>query len=474
METVKRNKVSSLVILVLLLVIFAGMFAAYGPGIYNDSDQYISMHIHREPLYPLFLLLLRTIFGAGWLTAAGLLQGALAAVSIWLSAEYFRRKFSLYLWEELVVAGLQLCPYFMTIFFSVTGLFIPNSIMSEALCLPFFMLFIMECFKMFTEEGKACQKAALLALLLALLMSLTRSQMMASLLVWMIVLGTRVLVRKADWRKKLLRLCGVAAIVLFVFAVRLLAVKSYNLVFNGHFINNTYGGVNTLTNILYASDREDGEHIKDEEARQFFYIMQDALEERHAGYRYAGESWTEKIAHLEEWHDTIKFEMIEDLFYQTYTKTIANDYIIVNLKADETSTKIIAGILPQCFGRWFANYLMLAGYGLIRSIAVVHPVINWIAGLLYLLAIGMALLLIRKNRKAGEKVADAVWLMGLALLAILGNVFTVAVTIMPLSRYMIYGFAPFYIACFVLVISWYRRWQEKRTKKGRKTWAIKI
>ena len=46
--------------------------------------------------------------------------------------------------------------------------------------------------------------------------------------------------------------------VVCVFCLRTLAVKSYNLVFNGHFINNTYGTVNTLTNILYAADREDG------------------------------------------------------------------------------------------------------------------------------------------------------------------------------------------------------------------------
>ena len=44
-----------------------------------------------------------------------------------------------------------------------------------------------------------------------------------------------------------------------------------DLVFNGRFINNTYGTVNTLTNILYAADREDGERIRDPEAREFFF-----------------------------------------------------------------------------------------------------------------------------------------------------------------------------------------------------------
>ncbi|WP_457848586.1 hypothetical protein, partial [Staphylococcus aureus] len=65
------------------------MFAAFGPGVYNDSDQYLKMHIHREPLYPLFLAALRTVFPNGWLIAMGIVQNVFAAVSIWLFAEYF-------------------------------------------------------------------------------------------------------------------------------------------------------------------------------------------------------------------------------------------------------------------------------------------------------------------------------------------------------------------------------------------------
>ena len=55
METVKKRKTNSIVLLTGLLVYFLGMLLFNGVGIYNDSEQYITMHIHREPLYPLFL-----------------------------------------------------------------------------------------------------------------------------------------------------------------------------------------------------------------------------------------------------------------------------------------------------------------------------------------------------------------------------------------------------------------------------------
>lgn len=474
METVKAGRMKSYIILSALLLGFLGMLAVFGPALYNDSDQYIRMHIHREPLYPLFLWIIRSVCGAGWLYAAGVVQNVLAAVSIWFFAEYLCRKFALLLWEEIGIVLMGIAPYIFTRYFSALQIFIPNSVMSEALCLPLLLFFIMWCFDMFTAKKKEFRKAAAKACILALVLSLTRSQMMAVILVWMVVLGVRTLREKSERIKKILRLCGIAGIVVLVFLFRLFLVKCYNLAFNGHFINNTYGGVNTLTNILYVSDREDGENIKDDEAREFFYLMYDMADERGAAYRYAGSSFKEKAEHIEKWHDTIKFEIIEDLYYQTYKKTVVDDYIIINLRADETSMKIIKGILPKCFGKWLTNYLILAAYGMVRSIAVVHPVINWIAGLFYLLSMGMAVFMIQKNRRKGLKTDNAVWFYLLAMLFILGNVCTVSITIMTLSRYMVYGFSLFYTACFLLLITAVRMWQKERAEKGLQSWAIRI
>lgn len=459
------KRIRSGIFLVLLLAVFLGMFAAFGPGVYNDSDQYLKMHIHREPLYPLFLAALRTVFPNGWLIAMGIVQNVFAAVSIWLFAEYFGERFELGAAGEAVVVLLCLAPHMLTRYFSALHLFMTNSVMSEAVCLPLFTLFFMECCKIFTEEEeRECQKAAVYSLLLAFLVSLARTQMMVTILIWLAVAGARIVLwpknrwRRRTWQRprngkwKASRLLIMTGIVAVVFLLRMLAVRSYNLVFNGHFINNTYGTVNTLTNILYAADREDGERIRDQEAREFFFRMYDLAEERQANYKYAGSSLREKTEHIEAWHDTIKYEMIEDVFYQTYDKTVTSDYIIQNLMADETAGKIIKGILPGCFFRWLGNYILIASYGAVRSIAVVHPIINWAACFLYLSALGLVLLVWRKD--AGN---PAVPVMLIALLAILANVGAVSMTIMCLSRYMIYGFAPFYTGYFLLLLNLRRR-----------------
>lgn len=454
------KRVRSGAFLMLLLAVFLGMFAVFGPGVYNDSDQYLKMHIHREPLYPLFLAALRTVFPNGWLIAMGVLQNVFAAASIWLFAEYISERFELGVAGEMVVTVLCLAPHILTKYFSALHLFMTNSVMSEAVCLPLFTLFFMECCKIFTEEEeRECRKAAACSLLLAFLVSLARTQMMVTVFLWLAVVGARIVLwpknrwRRRTWQRprngkwKASRLLMAAAIAAAVFLLRMLAVRSYNLVFNGHFINNTYGTVNTLTNILYAADREDGERIKDQEAREFFFRMYDLAEERQANYKYAGPSLREKTEHIEAWHDTIKYEMIEDVFYQTYDKTVTSDYIIQNLMADETAGKIIRGILPGCFFRWLGNYLLIASYGAVRSIAVVHPVINWAALFIYLSALALVFFVWRKD--AGD---PAVPVMLIALLAILANVGAVSMTIMCLSRYMIYGFAPFYTGYFLLLL----------------------
>ena len=460
METVIRKRITQAGVLGILLAGFLGAFVVLGPGVYNDSDQYISMHIHREPLYPLFLALMRRLAGEQWLTAMGVIQNILAAGSIWYFSEYISRTFRLRWWGRLIVTGLGVAPYLVTAFFSSLHIFLPNSVMSEGLCMPLFLFFMTACFRICLEQGRKRKTAMGAALLLALILSLTRSQMMLTILLWFVVTAGVIWldpeVPEAERRagrfqsllpgkRQLLCLLAAVGMVVLIFVLRLFAVKSYNLVVHGHFINNTYGAVNTLTNILYAADREDGEGIADDQAREFFYQMYDLAWERQANYRFAGDSWTEQADHLEMWHDTIKYEMIEDVFYQTYDREVTGDYILQNLMADETAEQIMAGIFPSCFSRWLGNYLKMAAYGLIRSILVVHPLMSLMAAVCYL-SLPVWMWLVWRRRRCGRVLA----VMAVALLAVLANAFAVALTIMCLSRYMIYGFTTFYTGYFLM------------------------
>ena len=335
---------------------------------------------------------------------------------------------------------ILLAPHIITPVFSASGLVLSNGVISEALGLPLFYLFTAQCMKMVYTRQRG---AALSSLLLSLFLSLVRGQMMFTILLWLVFAGAVVIVEKKKLAKRLL-ICVVCTAL--AFGTRTLLVKSYNLVFNGYFINNTFGSVGLLANILYAADEEDAERIVDRDARVMFELSYRLAKEQGATYQDAPEGFFNRAAHLEKWHDAIKFEMIEEPWRQLHDREGFIDYIPENVESDRIAATIVKSLLPAVLGRWLYDYLALACYGLIRSIAVVHPLLNWYALTAYLAYIVLAALAWRKNHNS-----NAVWLAAFSLLAVLANVFATSMIIMCLSRYVIYGLPLFYVSGLMLL-----------------------
>lgn len=423
------------------VLFFAALWLLGTTRIYNDSNQYIAMHIHREPLYSFFLWIFRSLFGeTKYLDIVRFLQNGLAAFSVIWLAESLKKRFDFGQWMEALVCLILLAPHIITPVFSASGLVLSNGVISEALGLPLFYLFTAQCMKMVYTRQRG---AALSSLLLSLFLSLVRGQMMFTILLWLVFAGAVVIVEKKKLAKRLL-ICVVCTAL--AFGTRTLLVKSYNLVFNGYFINNTFGSVGLLANILYAADEEDAERIADQDARVMFELSYRLAKEQGATYQDAPEGFFNRAAHLEKWHDAIKFEMIEEPWRQLHDREGFIDYIPENVESDRIAAIIVKSLLPAVLGRWLYDYLALACYGLIRSIAVVHPLLNWYALTAYLAYIVLAALAWRKNHNS-----NAVWLAAFSLLAVLANVFATSMIIMCLSRYVIYGLPLFYVSGLMLL-----------------------
>ena len=428
-------------ILIVLLCFFLGMFAVYGVGVYNDSEQYITMHIHREPLYPLFLAFFRMIAKeSGGLIPAAIVQNVFTAFSIFFLIEYLREKFSLNRIEEFVLLLLELMPHLVTRYVSALGIFLENSVMSEALCIPLFQFFVLFTLRMIFEDDK---KDMIWSLLFAWLLSMTRGQLMTTILVWMVAAGFRFISRR-QYKKLLIPVLAVIC----AFGVRSLSVHTYNYFVTGYFMGNTYGPVNTLTNVIYACDREDREVFEEESLeKKFFDQFFDEADALGLNYQYAGEAIDERTVYLEGSHDTLKFQVLEADLSAYYFGLGKVDYYQQSRMSDEMAGKMLQKLLPACFGQWFYDYLLLCRNGFIRSIAVAHKWINLAALVIYLAAAGLMFVVFRKDKRN-----PAVYMMGFALLFIAANVCATSLTIMCLSRYMIYGFSLFYMALFLLVV----------------------
>lgn len=445
LKKVAKDRTKSIGIFILLLAFFLGIFAIYGVGVYNDSEQYITMHIHREPLYPLFLAFFRVLAGPETgLVLAVIVQNVLTVCSIFFLIEYLRKKFSLNLAGELVLLVLELMPHLVTRYVSALGIFLENSIMSEALCIPLFQFFLLFTLRMIFGEKKTDW---VWSLLFAYLLSMTRGQMMTTILIWIVVVCLRFLSVK-QYKKILLPVLAVVC----AFGLRGLTVHTYNYFVTGYFMGNTYGQVNTLTNVIYACDREDGEVFEAGSLeRQFFDTFYEEADALMANYRYAEDAPEGAAAYLEEYHDILKFQVLESNLSRYYFGLGEVNYYQQSSMSDEMAGVMLRKLLPACFGQWLYDYLLLCRNGFIRSIAVVNKWINWAALAIYIAAAGLTVFLFLKDKKSG-----AVRVMGLALLFIAANVCATSLTIMCLSRYMIYGFSLFYMALFLLAVEWMR------------------
>lgn len=434
-----KNSKRFLLIFIGLLIFFLGMYAVNGIGIYDDSGQYIIMHVHREPLYPLFLAIFRVAAGedAG-LVLAVIMQNILTALSIVMLIEYLRERFSLSIRGELVLLVLELMPHLATRYVSTYGIVLESSILSEALCIPLFQFFALFTLRMIYERKKT---DVILSFVFAWLLSMTRGQMMTTILIWMVITGVMFIMRR-QYRRLLIPILAVVC----AFGMRSLSVHTYNYFVTGYFIGNTYGQVTKLTNVIYACDEEDGEVFEDGSLeREFFNLFYADADAMGANYKYGGSTFTERAAHLEEYHDKLKFEVL-DANMTAYYFGLGKSYYEQSILSDKLAGEMFRKLFPLCLGQWLYDYILLCSRGFIRSIAVVHPLINWIALLIYAATAGLVIWRIRRR-----KYSDAVWMMGVALLFIIANVCATSLMIMCLSRYMIYGFSLFYMALFLLI-----------------------
>ena len=114
-----------------LLALFVFIFASLGVKMAPDSSGYMGGDLIRAPLYPLFLKLNSTIFGAGEFTPLVVFQLGLGAFAVFRISRYLKEIFQLNLLGFNLLIILLLSPYLG---------FVGNYILTEALAYPLFLL----------------------------------------------------------------------------------------------------------------------------------------------------------------------------------------------------------------------------------------------------------------------------------------------------------------------------------------------
>lgn len=452
---------------------FCFLLLFFGVGQYPDSATYIGYNTGREPLYPLFLTLCRKLAGeTHFMWAAALLQNVFAFFAFWYLYCFFVRKFQLNRLFRIAALLVILAPHLMTSVFTPSGIVLTNAILSEGLTVSLYPLFVTLLLEAFYREKKGWFLAA--SYVSALLLSLARGQLMTMILVWFVV-SAAAFVRSAFARKKesdrnasAKRLCGMLLVLLAAtalgFVLRQAVMRTYHESMTGGVVHaNTGGNITLLTNVLYSTDEQAIAAAKAELSERDAAYLQEIYERmREQGFcaSDAGGGFHARILHHEDSHDKIKFDILYDLLsagvWQEWYELPegAKDGFEMSVDEDKMAGRLMKAVLPHEISDFLKTYLFVAAGGFVRTVALLSPLFSVYALLIYVVAAALMCYLFKR-----EGSRDAAWLMAVVLLMIAANVCATALTIMCLSRYMIYNMTLFYLAGLVCV------WEIVRVKK---------
>lgn len=452
-NSLKRRKG---ILLLFLIILFACVLLIGGVRVYPDTESYLKLSPNREPGYAILLYTTTKIFGKHGFFALGILQNALAAAATYLTVDSISSCYGKKPVLRLAVLFCLLMPHVITPFFASSGIVLTNAMISEGVTVSLYELYVLYLLKAIWKEEKR-DRNLLIAAGFSFLLCMIRGQMLVTLIAWVIValwLGI-----KEKNRKKA---CRSALIFMALLLLRTGAVNSYNFLVNGIYAGTTYGDITILSNVIYVSDYEDGSTIEDEVLKGLFEKIYRIAEEGHMLYQDAPEGFSGEAVFYASMHDEIKDAAIYPTL-QDYAESEEGitDYMEQVMRMDSLAHSLTMELLPGCFGTWLSHYVRNVAVGLIRTVSFVHPLLNIPTLLGYLILIAAGIFLYRKDKNS-----LAVKLLMLAALLTAGNVAAVAMTIMCLSRYMIYNTPYIYIAAVLLTAEMIERPRIRGKENG--------
>lgn len=444
----KKDRFHLILLIILALLFFFGI-GHNGYMLEADSYNYIACNFGREPLYPIFLLLFRVIFGEGvYFHAVWIFQSLLGVCAVVYCALWMKRRFRLKDGVLYLVFFLLLLPYwFVTVWYTPLGLW-TNRILTEGLTFSLYYLFLVAAIK--TIYDRKLRDFAIMCLL-SVVLSALRSQM---LVCFVICLGMMVWLLIAEKKtREVKRIC--AACVAVVLAAGGLycgvkAVYKYRITDSSEEAETL--GLALLSNLLYSSDREDADCYEDPELRMIFEDLYALTDERHLNHQYAGES-SSVGDHRYDAHDVIKYEVINEVYYRYVYKEGSYQDRVSNRNLEEFIRDLEGPLLRRNWHRLIKDSLYEWPKAYMRSIFtasdILFPFNGVFCAVMYISALYLCIRCIVKGR-AWKSAVPMLIVMAVIVMSVAG----VALTIYVSMRYLSYNLGMFYIAYMILLLQY--------------------
>lgn len=450
--------------------VFFLLFAfADGPFLEADSESYLTMHLFREPGYPLFLAVCRLLPGASSASFSGyagvwyavIIQSIVWAYATWrfahLIMETVRNGGGA--GKTVQIAGwaamaLQFAVCLLNRFASGRGAMYSNSILTESLAMPLYILFVCSLFYLMRDGGN---RNLLRAALCALALITIRKHMTNTLLLWgFAVFVIRLVIGKTRQVRTFAIHC---AVMVLVFFVSQLFTGCYNLVRFGTFAQQAGRSEGMLCMLLYTAEETDAEYFREEEAAERVWFEEIARKQRESRARYAdaphADGWMARYEYFMNRYDEIGYGIVHGVLLEAAEETLGADASVSSKTREmyELEGTLLPGLLRQDLRDYVRVYADNLLAGLLYSNARASDSYLPVSALFYGLYIGLFVRCIRgRQQEDGKKGDGAGTITGmdvpllafLVLSGLLINAGTVAAFIFSQPRYDIYSMAMFY------------------------------
>ena len=436
METLKKHWKS--ISFFALLFVFWGQYLTF--GIVRSVDT-VSFEIFSSLVYPLYsvaLWIFRTLFGEelGYFLL-GLFQNLLLVVSIHSLNHYIKKAFNLDFLTHILLLLVSALVFIVQKWLTRAGLISSNTLISEALSIPFYLLFIRFALQAVLERNR---KAFLLCCLFATLIILTRAQLYWVLVV---VFAVRLYLSNASRKKAFLSAVLICAVIAgCIQGIRVIQTRSGTDDQSGA-PSNLY----LLTTAIYCSEQEDGILFPEGSPEQQLFVrtrewMDDP--ERLAAFGYETGSLTNRHQKFEA-----SFDNIKGIIWYHY-------YELLDAGLVPDMSKMFTTLVLTHPGSFLLHCAQNSLVGLIRTVAILRPGINALAGAFYVYLI-LCLLISRKN----ENLKKERQMTCLGLLCVLLNALVMGPGVFALSRYMFYNLPVMYITAILFLRALFLEWRKK-------------
>lgn len=389
----------------LAISLFVFVFVLKTPTIYfPDSKGYLKMLLYRSCGYPMFLELHRVCFGSFFIRATIFSQYLLNMLAALFLVQSLRKTVLHHKWLAIILFIITLFPVFM-------GILTANTILSESLAYPLYLLVIGN---IILGVAFKREKYFYISFILTFLLILVRGQFLFLIPVLVAAILLTYYRTLFNWRPIVLVLTSVC-----IFFLSIVTDMFYHKVQHGHAVTTPLTGIQLITIPFFVSSENDYTIFKSPEQQAYFKLVYAKLKDK-------------KLLLSELPPNAKKIDFFYDNYVNICNLTInedglnsfnASSYDEKSILNDKMTSSMALPLLKKNFGKWLSIYTgnFIKGFDTSKYF------------LLYLITLALSLVTLFKKENVLSKI-----IILLVLLAI-ANVGLTAIAESTIGRYTFYN-----------------------------------